>query len=129
MFEAATSSIEDRLRANWTDTLIDWDNVEFTPVRGVSFVRLQIEWTSTDTVSVGGRDRGEGYINLSVFVPANTGTEVVTKMADDLSVIFNKWDDGSIRFKVARTIRIGQQEQWYRLDVLVPFTYDECNPV
>jgi len=129
MFEAAIILIENRLRDNWTDTLIDWDNVEFTPVRGVSFVRLQTEWTDTNSVSVGGRDRGEGYVNLSIFVPANTGTEVVSKMADDISIIYNKWSTGDLKFHVARTVRIGQQEQWYRLDVLVPFTYDECNPV
>jgi len=129
MFEAANTLIEDRLRANWVATPIDWDNVEFNPVRGASFVRLQTEWTDTNSVSVSGRDRGEGYITLSVFVPANTGTEAVSKMADDLAAIYNKWTTGALKFLVGRTVRIGQQEQWYRLDVIVPFTYDECNPV
>jgi len=126
MFEAANILIEDRLRTKWLDTLIDWDNVEFNPVRGTSFVRLQIEWVDANAVSVGGRNRGDGYINLSVFVPSNTGTQTATKMADDLAAIFDKWDTGNLRFKIARITRVGEQEQWYRLDVLVPFTYDEC---
>lgn len=127
MFEAANTLIEDRLRALWTDTLIDWDNVEFKPVRGTAFVRLQIEWVDANVVSVSGRDRGEGYINLSVFIPSNTGTEAISTICDDLATIFNKYDTGNLRFKIARTIRVGEQEQWYRRDVIIPFTYDECN--
>lgn len=126
MFEAANTLIEDRLRTLWTDTLIDWDNVEFTPVRGTPFVRLQIEWTDAIVTSIGGRNRGEGYINLSAFIPSNTGTESISTTCDDLATIFNKWDTGNLRFKIARTVRIGEQQQWYRRDVIVPFTYDEC---
>jgi len=129
MFEAAVILIEDRLRANWSETLIDWDNVEFTPVRDTPFVRLQTEWTEVTAIGIGGRDRGEGYITLSIFYPGNTGSIVINKMADSLAAIYNKWNTGNLRFKVARVIRIGQQETWYRLDVLVPFTYDECNPI
>lgn len=126
MFEVANTLIEDRLRDSWSDTDIDWDNVEFTPVRGTAFVRLQTEWVDANVISIGGRNRGTGYINLSVFVPSNTGTVTVSNMADSLSAIFNKWESGNLKFLVARTVRIGEQNQWYRLDVLVPFLYDEC---
>ncbi len=127
MFNAANILIEARLRNNWTETLIDWDNVEFNPVRGTPFVRLQTEWVDTVVKGVNGRSRGEGYINLSVFVQLGTGTNRITEMASDLSDIFNRWDNGSLKFGVARIMRIGEQEQWYRLDVIVPFIYDECN--
>ncbi len=127
MFEVANTLIEEKLRADWIDTLIDWDNVEFNPVRGVAFIRLQTEWVGTLSISVGGRDRGAGYVNVSIFVPANTGTESATVMADQIAAIFNKWESGGLRFNVAKTRRIGQQEQWYRLDVEIPFAYDECN--
>lgn len=126
MFEEATTLIEDQLKNNWSETLIDYDNVDFDPVIGTPFVRLQIEWTNTDVAGIGGRNRGEGYINVSIFYPANKGTIVVNEMADSLSAIFNKWDTGKLKFKVARTRRVGKQESWYRLDVIVPFTYDEC---
>lgn len=126
MFEQATTLIEDRLSNNWTETEIDYDNVEFSPVVGTPFVRLQTEWTDTNITSIGGRSRGEGYVNISIFYPANKGTVVVTEMADSLSQLFNQWSSGNLRFTVARTVRIGQQESWYRLDVVVPFTFDEC---
>ncbi len=127
MFEAATTLIEDKLRAEWLQTLIDWDNVEFTPARGTAFVRLQIEWLDNAIATVGGtRTKANGYTNVSVFVPTNTGTQAVSKMADDLALIFDKWDTGELKFKVATIQRVGQQEQWFRLDVITPFTYDNC---
>ena len=127
MFEVANTLIEERLRANWSETGIDWDNVEFTPSRGTPFVRLDIQWTGNNTISIGGRNRGEGYIDISVFVPSNTGTTAVSGIADRLAAIFNKWDTGQLKFRVARTQRVGEQEQWYQVKVLVPFQFDECN--
>lgn len=126
MFFEVDKMIEDRLRAEWSGTAIDWDNVEFTPVRGTPFIRLQVEWVDTNTISSGGLDRGEGYVNISMFMPANTGTEGVAQGADMVALVFNKWDNGYLKFGVARTMRVGQQESWYRLDVIIPFTVDEC---
>ena len=126
MFEVANTLIEDRLRALWTGTEVDWDNVEFTPVLGVPFVRLQIEWIDANSISIGGLKRGDGYINLSSFVAANTGTLNVSTMCDQLSAIFDRWDTGQLKFKVAHTVRVGGQEKWYRRDVIAPFTYHEC---
>ena len=127
MFESAAILINDRLVSNWTETPIDFDNVDYNPSSGVPFVRLQIEWTSNDVISIGGRERGEGYIDLSLFIPANTGTQHVAGMADRLKLIFDKWDTGALKFKVGRKIRVGQKEEWYQEKVLVPFTFDECN--
>jgi hypothetical protein len=128
MFEAANNLIETRLKAQWgSTTAIDWDNVEFRPVIGTPFIRLLIDWTDNNSISIGGLDRGEGYINISIFETANKGTKHVTSMADSLSAIFRKWSSGGLQFRVPRIITIGKQEEWYRLDVIIPFKYDECN--
>ena len=126
MYTEITSLIEDQLRDNWTDTLVDWDNVEFKPERGTAFIRLQTEITNANPISIGRRDRAAGYINVSIFVPANTGSVQVNILADKIGVIFNRWITTAIKFGIARTQRIGQQESWYRIDVIVPFTYDYC---
>ena len=126
MYEAITSLVENQLRDNWADTLVDWDNVEFTPVIGTAFIRLQIEITNADSISIGRRDRADGYINVSIFVPANTGSVQANAFVDKIGVIFNRWITTAIKFGIARTQRVGQQESWYRLDVVVPFTYDMC---
>lgn len=126
MFKEANDAIEAHLSNNWGDTPIDFDNVNYRPVRGTAFVRLQIEWANSVAISIGGLSRGSGYIDLSIFVPVNTGVAIVNGLADDLAALYNKWQTGGLRFLVGRTQRVGQQEEWYQLKVLVPFTYDEC---
>jgi hypothetical protein len=128
MFEAANTLIENRLRAQWSTTTIEWPNVEYNPVRGTPFVRLAILWVSAASVSVGGLDRGEGYINLSVFTAANKGTQALASTCDSLAAIFRKWESGGLTFKVPRVTQIGRQEEWFRWDLIIPFKYDECNP-
>jgi hypothetical protein len=126
MFEDPIAIIEQRLASSWSTTVVDYDNTSFKPVLGTPFVRLQVEWVSTNQVSIGGRVRGEGYIDLSIFVPANTGTRVANGMADDLAAVFNRYASGGLQCKVARTVRVGQQEEWYHLKVLTPFIFDQC---
>lgn len=127
MFSEATTLIENRLEAMWTTTPIDWDNFDYDPKYGTTFVRLQIEWVDTKTASVGGRDRASGYVTLSLFVPFNSGMQSVSAICDDLAAIYNKWDTGNLKFLVGRVIRRGRQEEWFRMDVVTSFTYDECN--
>jgi len=129
MYKAATQLIEDRLRDSWSMTDIDWDNVEYTPSRGMPFIRLQIEWVDTNQISMGGLNRGEGYTNISIYVPFNTGLIQCMDIADNLSEVYDKWSTKELKFKVARIVRVGQQEQWYRVDVITPFSYDECKPL
>lgn len=126
MFEQATQIIEERLRDNWVETPIDYDNVEYNPIRGTAFVRLQIEWTSTNLTSITGRAKGEGYIDLSIFVETNTGSIAVNAFADSLSLLYNRFMSGRLICGAARTVRVGEQDNWYQLKVQIPFTYDEC---
>jgi hypothetical protein len=126
MFKDAIALIEKRLAAQWTDTAIDYDNVNFKPTLGTSFVRVQVEWVSTDRVSIGGRVRGSGYIDLSIFAPVNKGVQDVNKIADDLAAIFDGYHSDGLVCNVSRTVRVGQQEEWYQLKVITPFIFDQC---
>lgn len=127
MFSEVNSLIENRLFYNWVTTPIDYDNVEYKPVRGNSFVRLAIEWVDSQAVSIGGLSRGAGYVDVSIFAPSNTGVQLINALADEIASLYNKWAYEGLRFRVARTVRVGQQEEWYQLKVLIPFTFDECN--
>lgn len=126
MFKEATDLIEGMLYNGWGQTPITFDNVEYNPQRNSAFLRVQIEWVNTAPIAIGGRARGTGYIDLSLFVPQNTGTSQVNGLADDLSVIFNLIQNGALKFGAASTQRVGIQDEWYQLKVLIPFTYDEC---
>lgn len=126
MFEESALLIEQRLSAGWITTPIDFDNVPYTPVIGTAFVRLQIEWIDGVQTSIGGRVQGSGYVDISIFTPAGTGSRTAAQMADSLAVIFNRYQTGGLRFKIGHTERVGQQEEWFQLKLIIPFTYDFC---
>jgi len=126
MFEYIEELIETRLETEWTQTEIDFDNVPFSSVIGTSFIRLQVENVDTNLISIGGRSRGYGIILISVFTPAQTGARSGAKMADDLAAIFNLWHYEQLKCGLARVTRIGEEKEWYQLNVEIPFQYDEC---
>ena len=127
MFKAVTQLIETHLSASWNQTPIAFDGVEFSPTRGTPFVRLQVEWVDTAQVSIGNMVRGEGYAMFSVFTPSNQGSQPALNFADQLAAIFTKWTDGGLTLFLARTVRVGMHDEWYQVNVLIPFKYDKCN--
>ncbi len=126
MFEEATTIIESRLIDNWLATPIDFDNVGFKPVRGTAFIRVQVVWVDTTNVSVGGMDRGTGYVLFSIFTPVGEGSKQALAYADQLAFLYNRYTSGNLTCNSASTNRIGQVEEWYQVNALVPFKYDNC---
>lgn len=126
MFKQADTIITERLQSNWVATPIDFDNVRYVPTKGTPFVRLQTMWAETSLVSVTGRARGIGYIDIDIFVPYNTGTSIISEMADNIAALYNRYREDGLECEVATTQRIGEREEWYQLKVTVPFKYDEC---
>lgn len=126
MFEEVTNLIEGRFLSEWDGDNVQYDNVQYRPVVGQPFVRLNIQWVDTNIVSIGGRIKAEGYVQVGVFIPSNTSTVSALKMADQVGNIFNKWQSGNLIFTVARIIRVGNFKEWYQVNVLIPFTYAKC---
>jgi len=128
MFEQAAKLIEERLASNWSTTPIDYDNVAYAPIRGTSFVSLHIEWFAADQPSIGGRVKGQGYVELSIYTPAGQGSRKAAVIADSLAAIFNRYYTDTLKFKVGVMEGGTQQEEWYQLKLIIPFTYDFCIP-
>ncbi len=127
MFETTYTAIETRLQSNWADTPIDFDNTPYTPVRGTPFIRLQVEWATTSNISIGGLQRGEGLVYISVFVPTDGGSRQASVLADKLFTIFSNQQDGNVKYYAPYLQRVGQVQEFYQINVLVPFASDECN--
>ncbi len=127
MFETTNQIIEKRFQDNWTDTKVDYENMPFTPVRGVSHVKLRIEWAITTNISIGGLKRGEGLIYVSVFTPVRDGSTKAMQLADKAANIFQNQQEGQVTFNAAFINRVGEGNEWYQLNVLIPFKSDECN--
>ncbi len=126
MFSDAVLKIEDRFNTLWADTAISWDNVKYNPTRGVPFIRVQVEWAGSEQITTGPRIRGDGFILVAVFSPYRQGTSPALGLADNVATLMNMWQSGNLTTKVATIERIGQNEEWYQVNVLIPFIYDEC---
>lgn len=127
MFERTYKAIEKRVQDNWVTTPVDYDNGKFTPTAGTPYIRLQIEFAGSDQISVGGLERGVGLIYVSIFVTKGDGSRAATTLADTIRTLFkNQYDDG-VRYLASYLQRVGEQNEWYQLNVLIPFKSDECN--
>jgi len=126
MYAKITKSIEERMKVNWSLTPVEYDNIDFLEVAGQSFIRLRIHTPNKQRIAIGGLERVTGYIDGSIFVPSNSSRENIDILVDEFSKIFELWDDGEIEFKLARINRVGQVNEWYQLQVIIPFTFDTC---
>lgn len=126
MFETTNQVIEKRFQDNWVGTKVDYENMPFTPVRGVSHVKLRMEWADSQNISVGGLRRGEGLIYVSVFIPVNGGSTEAMQLADQARLIYENQEEGHVTFGAAFINRVGEGKTWYQLNVLIPFKADEC---
>lgn len=108
---------------------IAWDNVHFTPTDGTPWIRVSIQGSLSDFVSLGGasvKKRCLGIVFVQVFVPEGTGTqradEIVDAIADALEA--RQLATGET-FQATSKIAAGNSNGWYQLNASTPFYYDE----
>ncbi len=127
-YQTTHNAIRKRLKDNWTTTPIAYQNVEFTPPVGdTGWVRLTVEDADAFQASMGGTTnfyRHPGLIIVSVFVPLNRGDKQALEYADSISAIFRSWQTTGIRFYAPTVKRIGADDKWYHVNVVVPFERD-----
>ena len=128
IYEDAERIIELTLQTQWTKTPIDFDNVHFESRRGQPFIRLQIEWSIADGIGPF-RNRYGGDIMISVFVPGKMGSRLSAQYIDRLQAIFAALKHEHLQIRPARVQRVGDFEEWYQRNLLIPFTYDYCKEV
>lgn len=126
MFDTTYATIEVHFEDNWTDTPVEYDNVPFTPIIGTPFVRLNVVWATNTPISIGGLNRGTGIAYFQIHTPKGTGTIESAKIATKIAKIFTNKSINKVQFSTSTIQRIGVVRSWYRLNVLIPFTVDEC---
>ena len=94
------------------------------------FVHPVIMSGTTEQSSLGNsntrRYRRVGVATFQIFVPRNTGTTRVRKLADKLSVIFvgKKLDD--ITFFSGEYSDVGDMEEFFQGNMVVRYQWDKC---
>ena len=131
-FEADHAAIESRFQTAWIDgssarTPIAFDNVDFKPAREESFVRLTIIDGEAKQASIEENPlhRRVGIIVIQIFVRPGDGTKPAEVLADHAATIFRAVQFSGITCRSPEYRKIGQVEDWYQINVEVPFFVDE----
>jgi hypothetical protein len=119
---------EARIKSTWTETPVAWENTIYKPVEGEAFIEPSLvvaDGYKASLSKTGALNRFEGFLNINIYVPVNTGTAEAYKIASKVVDIFYSYDIGGIYFETGYPAPSGQQGNWYRLTVTIPFVYNE----
>lgn len=125
---AENIAIEQRFNTVWISrTPIDWDNVHYIPIPETAWVRFRILGGFGQQMSTGAvpLHRNTGIIDIAIFVPLGSGTDVSKGHADFAMNIFRGWQSGGITCRTPYVTRAGEANGWYQVNVTVPFFRDE----
>ena len=120
------AAIENRLRANWTDTAISIDNVTYTPSSNTAFIRLFIEEVNSQQISLQTIPchRITGFIHIPIMVPTGTGTQTARGYSDTLGDIFRNANFNDILCRSPKTVRVGDVGEHYQYSLMIDFWVD-----
>ena len=96
------AAIEARLRAAWTATPIQTDNVlEDLPEPPMAFVALEFPGGAAEQITIGAPGanlfREDGAFMVHVFVPVGTGAAAARSQADQIAAIFRAQSFDGVR--------------------------------
>ncbi len=111
----------------YTRTPVAWENVAYTPNPTQAWVSFKITNTRGNFASVGihARVRREGLINITVYVPKDTGTKAASEIADTITEIFENNQISDFWLFPADIVSSGNIDEWYSVAIIIRFEYDE----
>ena len=131
-FAAERQAIEARLEANFTAMPIRFENAPAAETQD-PYCALFIRRGEGHQITLGPSpqlQRWAGLIVVQVFVPEDTGTQVIADYADSIAAVFNRQElstgaSGLIRCRVARVDTIGTRNGWFQMNVTIPYIRDK----
>lgn len=116
--------IESKLSSFWgVTTPISYDNVNYKPSRGVSFINCEIEGTGSNIKSFA-CTRDNYRLTIEVNTPIGDGTKSNNDFCVLLRDEFLFYQSGHLFCKNATIERVGDVEQFFRKQVIIDITYD-----
>lgn len=109
-----------------TPAPVAWENVEYEPTTGTSYVQFVIRQVEADWGSPGWADN-LGAVIIAVYVPINQGPEVGETLAEQVASCFrNKtFDSDSGWFDLPSAEPIGVYDGFYQINVRIPWYHQE----
>lgn len=62
-----------------------------------------------------------GIAFIQLFVPANSGSLLITQTADKLSSLFEFTNDGKLSYFAVSAVEAGETEGWYQVNLQIPY--------
>lgn len=124
MSEEVQRILETRLKAVVpTGIPIAWDNSDYVPVIGKLHIQCVLDQVLSEILS--NSCQRETYLfSLKVFAPAGEGVKNSIELCSLLTDVFFNYIESNLWCKTAKIHRVGNQEQWYRQDVLIDVQND-----
>ncbi|MBU0651175.1 DUF4128 domain-containing protein [bacterium] len=134
-YETERKLIETYFKSEWDISVyagvpVKYENVDFVYPENSEFVALYIKSGSADQITLGDEPivRNAGLVDIQLFAPINTGTKTIKEIIDFLVLMFERKQlsegDVYIVFNQAQINEIGEQENYYQINVSFPFRKD-----
>jgi len=123
-FQAERIIIQNRLELFWMETPIDWDNIAFNPPNNAAWVRLNILNGATEYRALQYKKRYNGIINVQIFCPVKTGSDLARQYADKFCSIFDSQVFESVSCDVSSVTIVGADAKFYQINVDTPYWRD-----
>lgn len=138
-FELEAELIESEFNTAWGSTTpVQWDNVDYNPTAGTSYVTFTVVNGNTNIAGIGGSSnmhRIRGLISINVYTALNTGSRSGRVLADQAAAIFREAqisnsdsssaEEMTIFCGAGNITRLGKVEDWFVYNVTVPFYRNE----
>ena len=128
-FEAERIAIESRFKQYWdyVNIPIKFENVEYKPISGKSFVELYVVNGDAEIVGLSTTilHRHVGIISIRINTPLGIGTRKARETADLAAAVFRSITFSDIICRAASITRLGELDGWYVHVVSIPFYRDE----
>lgn len=126
-FATTRRDIEQRFVDNWATTIISFDNVPFNkPENDTEWVYFRIFENPSQRITLSRRSvhRATGLIAVQIYVAKNTGTQLARSYADTIAAIFRDQQFNGVTCQEASVTNVGDFENWYQVNVTIPYYVD-----
>ena len=138
---ALNTIVESRFATAWgATTAVAYDNVNFTPTAGASWVAIKLREGPSKKITLGSGAqvrRTLGTIFVEIFTPVGTGSSACRGYVDSVKAIFRDYRASGLHCHESSSNVIGEEyytnsgtgvpaaSQQYQAVVSIPFMYDE----
>ncbi len=129
-FDHVRQIVETEFYQNWLSIPIAYDNVMFDSEAQSEWIRVTVIEGDALAPEIGGVGGGcpirrVGEVAVQIFARQWEGSQPARLYADDVDAMFTHRIIDGVLFRQARIVRVGYANDWYQLNVYVPFQYDD----